>query len=177
MVATPLAVPGGLKSPDYIQLVGWLDDGRPFLVYITSDNSALLHNWAAVWTGSGWHVTEVDTGLRTRDMEQIGPDTWRVYANREGSPDILTYLLGSGQTWTAESTISTPKEIQRIEVATRGRDPAPDPRHGAARRPGTSRSPTATSTSPGSPGRRHRVRLGPLRALRASRPVIRRWCP
>jgi BNR repeat-containing family member len=124
VLTTALAKPGGLKSPDYIQLVGWLPDGNPFLVWITSDTKALLHNTAAVWTGSAWQTKEVATGLRTRDMEQIGPTTWRVYANREGTPNIETYLLESGQTWTTESVIRTAKEVQRIEVIGNFRDPA-----------------------------------------------------
>jgi hypothetical protein len=47
-----------------------------------------------------------------------------VYANREGRPGITTYLLESGQAWSAESVITTPREIQRIEVITGGVDPA-----------------------------------------------------
>jgi hypothetical protein len=121
---TPLSLPGGMKSPDYIQLVGWLGDGRPFVVWMTNDSKLLLHNSAAVWTGSAWKAREFATGLRTRDMEPLGPTTWRVYANREGRPGISTFLLESGQTWTAESVITTPKEIQRIEVVTGAVDPA-----------------------------------------------------
>jgi hypothetical protein len=124
VVATPLALPGGMKSPDYIQLTGWLGDDRPFVVWMTNDSAKLLHNFAAVWTGSAWQVKEVATGLRTRDMEQLGPTTWRVYANREGKPNIMTYLLESGRTWTAESVITTAKEVQRIEVVTGAVDPA-----------------------------------------------------
>ncbi len=124
VVATPLALPGGMKSPDYIQLVGWLGDGRPFVVWMTNDSAKLVHDFAAVWTGSAWQVKEVATGLRTRDMEQLGPTTWRVYANREGKPNIMTYLLESGQAWTAESVITTAKEVQRIEVITGAVDPA-----------------------------------------------------
>jgi hypothetical protein len=66
----------------------------------------------------------VATGLRTRDMERVGPDTWRVYATREGKPNIETYLLGGGQTWTADAVITTKKEVQRIEVIGGYRDPA-----------------------------------------------------
>ncbi|OLB77382.1 MAG: hypothetical protein AUI14_16365 [Actinobacteria bacterium 13_2_20CM_2_71_6] len=124
VLLTPLARPGGLKSPDYIQLVGWLDDGRPFLLWITSDSKALLHNSAAVWTGTGWSIREVATGLRTRDMEPVGPDTWRVYANREGQPNIATFLLSAGRDWTAETVITTRKEIQRLEVLSGAKDPA-----------------------------------------------------
>jgi hypothetical protein len=124
VVATPLALPGGMKSPDYISLVGWLGDDRPFVVYMTNDSAKLVHDFVAVWTGSAWQVKEVATGLRTRDMEQLGPTTWRVYTNREGSPNIGTYLLESGQTWTGESVITTAKEVQRIEVVAGAVDPA-----------------------------------------------------
>jgi hypothetical protein len=124
VVSTPLALPGGMKSPDYIQLVGWLGDGRPFVVWMTNDGARLVHDFAGVWTGSAWQVKEVATGLRTRDMERLGPTTWRVYANREGKPNIMTYLLESGQTWTAEAVVTTSREIQRIEVITGAVDPA-----------------------------------------------------
>jgi hypothetical protein len=66
----------------------------------------------------------VATGLRTREIERLGPNSWRVYANREGTPNVQTFLLDNGQSWTAESTITTAKEIQRIEVIAGFRDPA-----------------------------------------------------
>ncbi len=122
VLLTPLARPGGLKSPDYIQLAGWLADGRPTLVWITSDSKAVLHNSAAVWTGSAWQIKEVATGLRTREMERVGPDTWRVYATREGRPNIETYLLEAGRNWSAETVIRTPREVQRIELITGAHD-------------------------------------------------------
>jgi hypothetical protein len=121
---TPLVQPAGLKSPDYIQQVGYLSDGRPFVVWMTMDNTGLLHNSVAVWTGSAWQRREVATGLRTREIERLGATTWRVYANREGAPNVQTFLLENGQTWSAESTISTAKEIQRVEVIANFRDPA-----------------------------------------------------
>jgi hypothetical protein len=124
VISTSITNPGGLKSPDYIQLAGWLGDGRPFLLWMTSDSKKLVHNFAGVWTGSKWQVTEIATGLRTRDMEPLTESTWRVYANRETKPNISTFLITGGRTWTAEATIATPKEIQRIEVITGGLDPA-----------------------------------------------------
>jgi hypothetical protein len=124
VLTTDLVRPAELKSPDYIQQVGYLSDGRPFLVWITMDDTGLLHNTVAVWSGSAWQRREVATGLRTREIERLGPNSWRVYANREGTPNVQTFLLDNGQTWTAESTITTAKEIQRIEVIAGFRDPA-----------------------------------------------------
>jgi hypothetical protein len=124
VLQTALARPGGEKSPDYIQLVGWLDDGRPVLVFMTTDTKAVLHDTAALWTGSAWQLKEVATGLRVREMEPAGPDTWRVYGTREGKPNIETYLLSAGQTWAAETVITTKKEVQRIELISGYRDPA-----------------------------------------------------
>jgi putative BNR repeat neuraminidase len=124
VITTALVQPAGLKSPDYIQQVGYLGDGRPFVLYMTIDNSGLLHDTAAVWTGSAWQIREVATGLRLREVERLGPTTWRAYANREGTPNVQTFLLENGQTWTAESTITTAKEIQRVEVIQGFHDPA-----------------------------------------------------
>jgi BNR repeat-containing family member len=129
VASTPLTRPGGEQSPDYIQLVGVLDNGRPFVVWMTFDTNLLLHNMASVWTGSAWQTRQVATGLRIRDMERVDATTWRVYANRESQPDVVepnifTFLLASGQTWTAETTITTPRPVQRIEVITNRRDPA-----------------------------------------------------
>lgn len=124
VLTTAVTNPGGAKSPDYIQLVGWLPDGRPFLMWMTSDSKALLHNTAAVWTGSAWQTREVATGLRTREAEQVGPTTWRIYTTVDEQPNIGTYLLEAGQTWTAENVLKTPKPVQRIEVVTNFRDPA-----------------------------------------------------
>jgi hypothetical protein len=39
------------------------------------------------------------------------------------APTLFTFLLASGQTWTAETTITT-KPVQRIEVITNRKDPA-----------------------------------------------------
>jgi len=124
VVTTSLVRPAGLKSPDYIQQVGYLSDGRPFVVWMTFDDGGLIHNMAAVWSGSAWQSRQVATGLRIREVERLGPTTWRVYANREGTPNVQTFLLENGQTWSAESTITTAREIQRVEVVTGFRDPA-----------------------------------------------------
>jgi hypothetical protein len=124
VVLTPLTRPGGEQSPDYIQLVGVLDNGRPFLMWMTYDSTLLLHNVAAVWNGSAWQTREVARGLRTREMERVGPTTWRVYTMRDGQPNIGTYLLENGQGWSAETTITTRSEVQRIELITGRRDPA-----------------------------------------------------
>jgi hypothetical protein len=124
VVTTPLERPGGKTTPNHIQLVGGLGDGRPFVMWSTLDKSLLFHNFAAVWTGSAWRITEVATGYHLREMEPLGPTTWRVYAARELRPDIDTYLLESGQQWTAETTIRTGREVQRIELIGGFRDPA-----------------------------------------------------
>jgi hypothetical protein len=124
VTVTPLVLPNGQKSPDYIQLVGSVFDGRPFVVWFTSDDTGLFHNLAAVWTGRGWRITEVATGLRTREMEPVDPFTWRVYATRDGQPGIETYLLTLGRFWRPETVIPTPKPVQRIELITGFRDPA-----------------------------------------------------
>jgi hypothetical protein len=39
---TPLTRPGGEQSPDYIQLAGWLGDGRPFVLWMTLDSNLLV---------------------------------------------------------------------------------------------------------------------------------------
>jgi BNR repeat-containing family member len=121
---TPLTRPGGEQSPDYVQLVGWLGDGRPFVLWMTFDDNLLVHDMASVWTGSAWQTRQVATGLQIREMERLGSTSWRVYANRVGRPDIETCLLTSGQGWTPETVISTPTEVQRIELITGWRDPA-----------------------------------------------------
>ncbi|MGY0236266.1 BNR-4 repeat-containing protein [Longispora urticae] len=123
VASTALVRPAGMKSPDYIQLTGWLDDGKPFLVWFAYDDAAVPHVMASVWTGSAWSTREVATGLRAREMERVGPNTWRVYCTRLGQPDIHTFLLASGRTWTAETTIRTPREIQRIDLVAGFRDP------------------------------------------------------
>jgi hypothetical protein len=126
---TPLTLPGGEQSPDYIHQVGYLGDGRPFVVWGTFDDSLLAHTMVAVWSGSAWQTREVATGLRIRDIERLSSNSWRVYANRETAHDVIapnieTYLLDSGTTWTAETTIAVPKAVQRIEVIAGAKDPA-----------------------------------------------------
>lgn len=129
VVLTPLTLPGGEQSPDYIQQVGYLGDGRPFVVWGTFDNALLAHTMVGVWTGSAWSVREAATGIRVRDIEQLSSTSWRAYACKESAHDVLipgisTYLLDSGTTWTAESTIAVPKAVQRIEVIGSFKDPA-----------------------------------------------------
>jgi hypothetical protein len=134
VAVTPLVRPAGQKSPDYIQLVGTVRGGRPFVVWSAADDDGVWHGFASLWTGRGWRTTEIATGLRFREMEPAGPGTWRVYTTRDGLPDIATYLLppaqlrpvpgGQGHGWQPESVIRTPKPVQRIELIDGFRDPA-----------------------------------------------------
>jgi hypothetical protein len=124
VIVTPFVRPGGLKAPDYIQLVGTLGNGWPFVMWFSADDNLLLHNFASIWTGREWRTTEVATGLRTREMEPAGPITWRVYTTRDGQPNIETYLLTLGRWWRPESVITTPRPVQRIELINGFRDPA-----------------------------------------------------
>ncbi|WP_086820822.1 BNR-4 repeat-containing protein [Allokutzneria sp. NRRL B-24872] len=120
---TPLVLPGGMKSPDYIQLVG-ANGNRPFLLWFTGDDNKVLHDFASVWTGNRWETKEIATGLRVREAERVDGSTWRVYATREGQPNIETFLLSDGRSWRAETAIPTAKPVQRVEVVTGFRDPA-----------------------------------------------------
>ncbi|MEC3980173.1 BNR-4 repeat-containing protein [Amycolatopsis sp. H20-H5] len=121
---TPIELPGGVKSPDYILQVGSQSDGKPFVTWFQFDTAGAPHDHAAAWTGRKWESREVATGLRLREIEPLGHNVWRVYATRDGLPDIETYLLTGGRVWKAESVIKTPKPVQRVEVITGFRDPA-----------------------------------------------------
>jgi hypothetical protein len=123
---TPLSLPNGVKSPDYIQLVGTTVGERPFLLWFSGDDAGgPLHNNLSTWTGSRWETEEVARGLRTREMEQLDPFTWRVYASTDdGKPNLNTYLVRAGRQWTAETVIPTAKPVQRVELITGFRDPA-----------------------------------------------------
>jgi hypothetical protein len=122
---TPLEKPlGTLKTPDYIQQVGGAF-GRPFVLWFTFDNTTGTPlNQASVWNGRKWETKQVFSGVRTREVEQVNLATWRVYATRDGQPNIETYLLTFGKDWRAESVITTPKPVQRVEVIGNFRDPA-----------------------------------------------------
>jgi hypothetical protein len=122
---TPLERPmGTLKSPDYIQQVGGAF-GRPFVLWFTFDNATGTPlNQASVWNGRAWETKQVFSGVRTREVERVNLATWRVYATRDGKPNIETYLLTFGKDWRAESVITTPKPVQRVEVIGDFRDPA-----------------------------------------------------
>jgi len=116
------------RSPDYIQLVGLLGDGRPFVIWMRYDATGMLHDHVAAWTGRGWRPVEVATGVRVRDMEPVDRHTWRIYATREGTTSgIGTYTLDTdhaGLAWQAGPVIETPRAVQRIEVIGHYRDPA-----------------------------------------------------
>jgi hypothetical protein len=113
------------RSPDYISLVGTVNGGTPFVVWMRPDTTGVLHVHSGLWTGRGWQAAEATTGVRVRDMEPVGAGTWRVYATVEGATSgISTFLLRPGASWQAESVIPTPKAVQRIEVITGARDPA-----------------------------------------------------
>ncbi|MFC0116016.1 BNR-4 repeat-containing protein [Kibdelosporangium aridum] len=122
---TPLERPTGtLKSPDYIQQVGG-NIGRPFLLWFTFDNTTGTQlNHASVWNGRNWETQQVASGLRTREVERVNLATWRVYATRDGQPNIETYLLTFGKNWRQETVIPTRKPVQRVEVIGNFRDPA-----------------------------------------------------
>ena len=124
VIVTPFVRPAGQKAPDYIQLVGTLAGHWPFVLWFSADDTGLLHDFASVWTGREWRTREVATGLRTREMEQLNPVTWRVYTTRDGQPNIETFQLTLGRLWRPETVITTPKPVQRIELIGDFRDPA-----------------------------------------------------
>jgi hypothetical protein len=124
VVVTPFIRPAEQKSPDYIQQVGSTLGRWPFLVWFGADDAGVQHVRVSRWTGREWRTDEVTTGIRTRDMEPLNPFTWRVYATRDGQPNIETYLLTAGRFWRPETVIETPKPVQRIEVIGDFRDPA-----------------------------------------------------
>jgi hypothetical protein len=114
------------RTPDYISLVGATRNGRPFVVWMEIDATGVLHDHTASWTPDGWVAHEFATGVRVRDMEPVGPQTWRVYA----TPDtgVETYLLRAGtpnadHLWSFESTVDIPRAVGRIEVIGSFRDP------------------------------------------------------
>jgi hypothetical protein len=115
------------RSPDYISLVGSVLGVAPFVVWMQLDATGGIHDHSAVWTPFGdWYAHEFATGLRVRDMEPAGPVSWRVYTTPADltQTGISTYQLYAGTWWQAESTIPTPKAVQRIEVIGGYRDPA-----------------------------------------------------
>lgn len=125
VVDTPLELPGGLKSPDYILQVGSQADGKPFVLWFQFDANGTPRDYAGAWNGRRWDVREVASGMRLREIEPLGLGVWRVYATRDGQPDIETYLLSAGgRGWRPETVIDTPKPVQRIEVIAGFRDPA-----------------------------------------------------
>jgi hypothetical protein len=124
VVETPLQTVNP-RSPDYISLVGTTLSALPFVLWMQLDATGLVHDHAAVWAAGHWFTQEIGTGARIRDMEPSGPATWRVYTTDDTKPSgIDTYQLLAGAVWRHESTIPTPKAVQRIEVITDNRDPA-----------------------------------------------------
>jgi hypothetical protein len=124
VAVTPLVRPAELKSPDYIQLVGATANGRPFTVWSAADGTGLWHVYVSRRLAGRWHTTEVASGLRTREMEPVAGDVWRVYTTRDGEPGVTTYLLVPGRSWRPETGIATARPVQRIELITGFRDPA-----------------------------------------------------
>lgn len=121
---TPLTVPNGVKSPDYIQQVG-ATLGKPFLLWFMGDpDKGPLRNYLSTWNGRGWETKEVARGLRTREIEPVDLFTWRVYATEDGKPNVNTYLVRFGRFWSPEAVIPTAKPVQRVEVVENFRDPA-----------------------------------------------------
>jgi hypothetical protein len=123
VVTTPVELPAGIRSPDYIQLVGWQANRRPFVVWFQADTAGVFHNFTGHWNGCRWIVREVTTGVRTREMEPVAGG-WRVYSTVDLQPGVRTALLTDRGTWTAGATIPTAKPVQRIELITGFRDPA-----------------------------------------------------
>ena len=123
VVETPIELPFAIKSPDYIQQVGYSRlTGRPFVLYFTADNTGLFHNYLGYWDGRRWQTKEVTTGVRFREIEPVFGG-WRVYST-DPNPGIKTALLTEWGSWIPGETIPTAKPVQRIELITNFRDPA-----------------------------------------------------
>ena len=122
VVETPLQTVNP-RSPDYISLVGSTLCGWPFVVWMQLDAEGQLHDQAALWSPLGWQAREVATGVRVRDMERLDAETWRVYGT-DTAGGVSTYRLSAGNRWRFESTIPTPRPVQRVEVIGGYHDPA-----------------------------------------------------
>jgi hypothetical protein len=68
VLTTDLVRPAELKSPDYIQQVGYLSDGRPFLVWITMDDTGLERVGVAAAGGGHWSAYPRDRTSRTEQL-------------------------------------------------------------------------------------------------------------
>jgi hypothetical protein len=113
-----------VRSPDYIQLVGTIAGRTPFVVWMQTDMAGMVTDHVAVWTKRGWRVRPIGAGRWIKDMEQVGPLTWRIYSTRYASTTIETHLLYLGRWWRRERAIETPRPVQRIELIAGYRDPA-----------------------------------------------------
>jgi hypothetical protein len=118
------------RSPDYISQVGTVVNNLPFVVWMQIDATAQVHTWSSVHVpGAGWQSHELGIGYRIRDIEEVDRLTWRVYGTPDlGTPGVLpnidTFKLTLGTNLQHESTIVTPKPVQRIEVIGGYKDPA-----------------------------------------------------
>ncbi|GAA2851617.1 hypothetical protein Acy02nite_35220 [Actinoplanes cyaneus] len=114
------------RSPDYISLVGSTLGGRaPFVVWMRLDEQGTVHTHSAVHLpGTGWHERELGAGVRVRDMEPADALSWRIHTTPDpAAPGVDTYRLVPGLPWRHESTLATPRPIQRIEVIAGHRAP------------------------------------------------------
>src|SRR5258705_12438080 len=104
---------------------------------MSAGSDGTLHTHAAVWTGQDWRIAAVASGLRIKEMERVGDDIWRVYTTRDGEPGVNVFTIDATLRWEPAGRIQTPKPVQRVELVTHGRAPAPLPASGASRpRPG-----------------------------------------
>ncbi len=123
VVETPIELPFAIKSPDYIQQVGWSRlTGRPFVLYFTADTTGLFHNYLGYWDGRRWQTKEVTTGVRIQG-DRAGVRRLAGLQHRS-QPGIKTALLTEWGSWIPGETIPTAKPVQRIELITNFRDPA-----------------------------------------------------
>ena len=117
------------RSPDYINFVGTTLGRLPFVMWMQFDAATQVHSHSAVYVpGAGWQAQELGTGVRIREIEPVDHYTWRVYGTPDLAtgplPNIETLKLTLGSHLAHESTIVTPKPVQRIELIDGHREPA-----------------------------------------------------
>lgn len=106
-----------ILSPDYIQLVGVLDDGRPVVLWSTTEAGQLLTH-AAVWSAGGWRTRRIAVDLWLKELEPLGGDRFRVFATRADRPRLEVYTLDGSLAFTPAGGVDTPGAVQRVELLT-----------------------------------------------------------
>ena len=97
----------------YISSVSSSDSGNPILVYSHRlPEDGMEHARSVRWTGDSWKVTDTGQGGHIKELEKIGPESFRLYIGVSGDNIRVLKTSDVGASWSDDGLIDASLSIR-----------------------------------------------------------------